>query len=107
MQPPSPTRPRLFGPQRARHVGSGQGDDLAAVRADAESHIHDFRPCRMAGNIVWGEAATDAFHRGQAVQGPAVEQVPSGMAGDRPCNGAFTGPARAVDRDDGDCWHTF
>jgi hypothetical protein len=61
----------------------------------------------MTGDVVWGEAATGAFHRGEAVKGAAIEQVPSGVKGNRPGDGAFAGPAWAVDGGNGDCWHTL
>ncbi len=55
----------------------------------------------VAGDVVGSEAPPRAFKCSQAVERPAVEQVPAGVLGDQPRNGAFAGAAGAVDGDDG------
>lgn len=55
----------------------------------------------MALNVIGFDASFQAGKGDQAIERTTVQQVPSQPDGDGTTYGSFSGPARAVDSDDG------
>ncbi len=90
---------RLLGAQLTRDILALQPDSLRAVGIAVESHIQTGRNLRQPSGIIERHSGPFSRQRHKAIQGAAVQEVPTKRVCDASRNGALARAAGAVNGD--------